>query len=103
MEMKRNCLLQLVRVLASLATFGNGAGAQSWTQTPAAQDPYWHSIASSADGARLVATTYRDGSLGPGQIFVSTDAGATSQDVAATVSVESLAPALPPRVVGTAR
>jgi hypothetical protein len=36
------------------------ASAQSWTQTSASTGAYWYSVASSLDGARLVAASYLD-------------------------------------------
>jgi len=48
------------------------AFAQTWTQTSAPSDLGWESVASSADGSKLVATGYD-----PPQIFTSTNSGFT--------------------------
>jgi hypothetical protein len=50
---------------------GSPAATDHWIQTSASSDNVWSSVASSADGTRLVATTY------PGGIYTSADSGTT--------------------------
>jgi hypothetical protein len=68
--MKKQLLLLLVTAFGSLFTAVNPAFAQNWTQTSAPSE-VWHSMASSADGTKLVADTYGYG------IYISTNSGAT--------------------------
>lgn len=57
--------------------------AQTWTQTSAPMTN-WTSVASSADGSRLVATA--DGGFGASPIYISTNSGATWEQTSAPVT-----------------
>jgi photosystem II stability/assembly factor-like uncharacterized protein len=63
-------------VFCGLFTTINPAAAQIWTPT-AAPTNYWHSIAASADGTKLVAVVYGGG------IYTSTNSGSTWQPTVA--------------------
>ncbi|MGO9704396.1 MAG: WD40/YVTN/BNR-like repeat-containing protein [Limisphaerales bacterium] len=60
----------LLMTFCGLIAAGNSAFAQTWTQTSAPTN-YWTSVASSADGTKLVAAAKNDG------IWVSTNSGDT--------------------------
>src|SRR5438105_12366435 len=68
--MKRLRQLVSTMAMAALLTVLPNALAQSWTQT-SAPIKSWSAVASSADGAKLVAA------VSSGTIFVSPDSGAT--------------------------
>ena len=61
-------------IMSGLLTVGRRACAQAWATT-SAPVTNWEAVASSADGSKLVAVVYTDGSGGGGPIFVSTDSG----------------------------
>jgi len=63
-------------VLGSLVTADHTGLAQDWIAT-SAPSGYWYSVASSADGTRLVAASYLDANLNKGQIYVSTNSGSS--------------------------
>jgi hypothetical protein len=68
--MKMNCLRMALGVLSGLLAVVNPALAQTWIQTSAPTE-YWQSVASSANGTKLVAAA-------PGApIYTSSDSGAT--------------------------
>jgi hypothetical protein len=74
--MNRTCLLLAV-ALGGLLLPANRVLAQTWTQT-SAPTLNWHAVASSADGAKLVAAA-----AGPGPIVASTNSGLTWQPTGA--------------------
>ena len=68
-------LVPAILIIYSLFTALDSAFGQTWTNTSA---PYmiWFSVASSADGAKLVAVAFENTEGNPGSIFTSTNSGA---------------------------
>src|SRR5882762_9332890 len=69
-----NMKFVLITTLGFAALRGQFTFAQTWTLT-SAPITNWHAVASSADGARLVAVS--GGAVQGGPIFISTNSGAT--------------------------
>jgi hypothetical protein len=59
-------------LVAAMLMVADLAVAQTWTQTSAPVGQDWYSVASSADGNKLVAV-----SVSPGRIYTSTNSGAS--------------------------
>src|SRR5438876_162512 len=62
-------------VFSALCIAIDSASAQSWTQTTAPSN-YWTAVASSADGAKLIAVA-TEGTIHEKSIYTSTNGGAT--------------------------
>ena len=76
-------LLTVAAVWGELFTAAHPAFAQSWVMT-SAPSTNWSSLATSADGSKLVAVAFggTDSSSSPnGGIYASTDAGATWNEI----------------------
>jgi photosystem II stability/assembly factor-like uncharacterized protein len=67
MKTRKFTLVPIFTILSALFTI-NSAPGQTWTQTSAPSN-YWQSVATSADGANLVAL------VNPGTIYISTNSG----------------------------
>src|SRR5438034_11833287 len=65
--------------LSGLLAVVSPASAQTWTQTSAPSN-YWWSVASSADGSKVVAACFSSG------IYTSADSGATRQQTGAQLA-----------------
>jgi Immunoglobulin I-set domain len=77
MFMKAKCLVRLMVCFPGLLAAVHSAGGQTWTKT-AAHSNNWSAVASSADGAKLVAAARWDASgNNPGLIYTSADSGKT--------------------------